>query len=119
VPHISSSGEGGDEDANGDGGKEADLTTPLSLALASLNKHLERINSSLPRNTALVLVTGHSDPVPMRTMNEKRLKWERLVKTLGGTDDIPKEDRWMAEDDRELEAVVNQAREGMAFFCVK
>jgi RNA exonuclease 1 len=65
------------------------------------------------------LVTGHSDPVPMRHLNEKRLKWERLVKTLGGTDDIPKEERWMAEDDRELEAVVNKAREGMAFFCVK
>lgn len=55
----------------------------------------------------------------MRLLNEKRQKWERLVKTLGGTDDIPKEDRWLAEDDRELEAVVNQAREGMAFFCVK
>jgi RNA exonuclease 1 len=55
----------------------------------------------------------------MRHLNEKRLKWERLVKTLGGTDAIPKEEKWMAEDDRELEAVVNQAREGMAFFCVK
>lgn len=119
MPHIPASGEGGDGDRHGDNGAGDEPSTPLSLALASLNKHLERINSSLPRNTALVLVTGHSDPVPMRTMNEKRLKWERLVKTLGGTDDIPKEDRWMAEDDRELEAVVNQAREGMAFFCVK
>jgi RNA exonuclease 1 len=94
-------------------------SNPLSQSLASLNKHLERINSSLPRNTALILVTGHSNPVPMRHMNERRQKWERLVKTLGGTDDIPKEERWLAEDDRELEAIVNQAREGMAFFCVK
>lgn len=29
------------------------------------------------------------------------------------------EDRWMAEDDRELERKVAEAREGMAFFCVK
>lgn len=93
--------------------------TPLTKALEVFNTQLERLNTSLPRNTALVLVTGHSDPVPMRRLNEKRQKWERLVKTLGGTDDIPREERWMAEDDRELEAVVNQAREGMAFFCVK
>lgn len=87
--------------------------------MAKFNAQLERLNGSLPRNTALVLVTGHSNPVPMRMLNDKRQKWERLAKTLGGTDDIPKEDRWLAEDDRELEAAVNQAREGMAFFCVK
>lgn len=55
----------------------------------------------------------------MKRLNEKRQKWERLVKTLGGIDGVPKEDRWLAEDDRKLEGAVVDAREGMAFFCVK
>jgi RNA exonuclease 1 len=56
----------------------------------------------------------------MKRLNEKRQKWERLVKTIGGgIDAVPKEDRWLAADDRALEAAVVDAREGMAFFCVK
>jgi RNA exonuclease 1 len=55
----------------------------------------------------------------MLALSARRTRWERLVKTLGTTDGIKGEDRWLAEDDRKLEAAVNQAREGMAFFCVK
>jgi RNA exonuclease 1 len=49
----------------------------------------------------------------------KRQKWERLVKELGGADEIKGEDRWLVEDDREMERRVAEAREGMGFFCVK
>jgi RNA exonuclease 1 len=65
------------------------------------------------------VLNGHSDPLPMLALSARRTRWERLVKTLGTTDGIKGEDRWLAEDDRKLEAAVNQAREGMAFFCVK
>lgn len=55
----------------------------------------------------------------MLELTAKRQKWERLVKTLGGTDGVAKEERWLSEDDRKLEEAVGLAREGMAFFCVK
>lgn len=55
----------------------------------------------------------------MLELTRKRQNWERMVKTVGGIDHLPKEGRWLAEDDRELEKRVGEAREGMAFFCVK
>lgn len=91
----------------------------LSAALESLNERLRSLHEGLPADTALIVLSGHSSPLEIRRLSDKRHKWERLVKTLGGTEGVPKEDRWMAEDDRELEAAVSEAREGMAFFCVK
>ncbi|WVF70114.1 hypothetical protein IAT40_004902 [Kwoniella sp. CBS 6097] len=91
----------------------------LDPALERFNARLETLHSSLPSNTAFIVVTGHSDPLPMLKLTARRQKWERLVKTLGSTDGIAKEDRWLSEDDRELERATGQAREGMAFFCVK
>lgn len=64
-------------------------------------------------------MTGHGNPLPMLGMTAKRQKWERLHKTLGSFEQIEKEDRWLTEDDRLLEKYANEAREGMAFFCVK
>ena len=99
-----------------------DLTaqsSALSAALESLNERLRSLHAGLPADTALIVLTGHSSPLDIRRLSDKRHKWERLVKTLGGTEGVPREDRWMAEDDRELEAAVSEAREGMAFFCVK
>jgi RNA exonuclease 1 len=55
----------------------------------------------------------------MLALAAKRQKWERLVKELGTADGIKGEDRWLMEDDREMERRVAQAREGMGFFCVK
>jgi hypothetical protein len=50
----------------------------------------------------------------------KRQKWERMLKTVGtAMEDIAPGDRWLSEDDRELERHVAMAREGLAFFCVK
>ena len=66
-----------------------------------------------------MVLTGHSNPLPMLELSAKRQKWERLVKTLGGTEGVPKEERWLSEDDRRLEEAVSSAREGMSFFCVK
>ncbi|WRT65068.1 uncharacterized protein IL334_002010 [Kwoniella shivajii] len=94
-------------------------SSEIDNALSRFSDRLSQLHESLPTNTALVVVTGHSSPLPMLRLTQRRQKWERLVKTLGGTDQIPKEDRWMTEDERELERAVGEAREGMAFFCVK
>ncbi|RXK42114.1 hypothetical protein M231_00471 [Tremella mesenterica] len=96
-----------------------DEDSALSEALENFNNRLNTLHSSLPPDTAFILMTGHSNPLPMLQLSEKRQKWERLVKSLGNIDDVPKDERWMLEDDRELESAVSQAREGMAFFCVK
>lgn len=85
----------------------------------SLNDRLKRLHEALPSNTALVVLTGHGNPLPMLNLAAKRQKWERLVKTIGTFDDIPKDERWLSEHDRELETATAEAREGMAFFCVK
>nr|XP_019047506.1 hypothetical protein I302_04121 [Kwoniella bestiolae CBS 10118]OCF26436.1 hypothetical protein I302_04121 [Kwoniella bestiolae CBS 10118] len=91
----------------------------LDSSLSRFSDRLKKLHESLPSNTALVILNGHSNPLPMLGLTAKRQNWERLMKTLGGADKIPKEDRWMTEDDRELERVTGEAREGMAFFCVK
>lgn len=99
--------------------EDANLTDHLPSALASLDDRLTRLHAALPRNTALVLLSGHADPKPMLQLAAKRQKWERLMKELGSAQGIQGEDRWLAEDDREMERRVAEAREGMGFFCVK
>lgn len=94
--------------------------SPLSEVLSKLNDRLTRLHAALPRNTAFILMNGHSDPRPMLEMTQRRLDFDRRVRENGGsTEGIKGEDRWMVEDDRELERRVAEAREGMAFFCVK
>ena len=82
-----------------------------------LDSRLTTLHTRLPKNSAFIVLTGH--PLAMRKLMEKRTIWERLVKTLGGTEGISGEGRWLAEDDRKLEEAVAEAREGMTFFCVK
>lgn len=91
----------------------------LDSGLDTLNTRLTRIHAFLPPNSAFIVLTGHSNPLPMLELSSKRQKWERLVKTIGGTDGVPTDERWLSEDDRKLEEAVSAAREGMAFFCVK
>ena len=113
----------GNVKANPDPSKNADAVDEdlpsLDSALSNTNDRIRRLHDSLPNNSAFICLTGHSNPVPMLKLTARRQKWERLTKLVGGVDDIPREERWLSEDDRELETRVAQAREGMAFFCVK
>jgi len=94
-------------------------TETLDRALSTLNSQITALHTSLPPSTALILLTGQSDPRPMMELIAKRQKWERLVKTVGAIGGLEREEKWLSEDDRELERRVAEAREGMAFFCVK
>jgi RNA exonuclease 1 len=94
----------------------------LSEVLANLNTRLARLHSALPKNTAFIVMNGHSDPRPMLELSARRARWERAMKEKANTGDWSEElveDKWYAEDDRLLERRVAEAREGMAFFCVK
>lgn len=56
----------------------------------------------------------------MLELTAKRARFERLLKEKASNGDWEEgEEKWMAEDDRDLERRVAEAREGMAFFCVK
>ncbi|CAD6570359.1 MAG: hypothetical protein TREMPRED_005740 [Tremellales sp. Tagirdzhanova-0007] len=91
----------------------------LDMALHNLDHRLATIHSSLLPNTALVILTGHSSPLRMLELTAKRQKWERLIKTTGSVEKLKDDERWLSEDDRELEDAVGAAREGMAYFGVK
>lgn len=91
----------------------------LDAALERLDARLTRLHGSLPENTALILLTGHSDPREMLALSARRTKWERAFQSKGDGEELGVDERWSTEDDRELERMVAETREGMAFFCVK
>lgn len=91
----------------------------LSAALQRFDDRLNRLHAALPANTALIVLTGHADPRPMLHLAERQRKFETAFRAAGNADAIPTEEKWLAEDDRALEAAVADAREGMSFFCVK
>ncbi|KAL7424365.1 hypothetical protein Q5752_000047 [Cryptotrichosporon argae] len=99
----------------------------VDAALDRLDARLDRIHSALPKNAALVVLTGHGDPRRMLELVARRGRWERSLREHGIRDDAgaaagptdERRERWSTEDERELEAAVALAREGMAFFCVK
>ena len=84
--------------------------------MARFNDRLTTLHAALPRNAALIILTGHSSPIRLVELQERRKRWERSVRL---TSIEAAEEKWTTEDDRELEAAAVLAREGMAFFCVK
>lgn len=91
----------------------------IDEGLKRFNERLSRIHAALPTNTALIVLTGHSDPRPMLSLAARRGRFEKAYRSTGHAEEISPNDTWTVEDDRELERVVAETREGMAFFCVK
>ncbi len=87
-------------------------------ALEQFNRRLEAVHSSIPKSTALIVMTGHADPRPTMKLLSRHSKWEGLVRGQG-IESVPSGGKWLSEDERELEREVILCREGMAFFCVK
>nr|ODN81413.1 RNA exonuclease 1 [Cryptococcus depauperatus CBS 7841] len=104
---------------NGDPTLTVDSENTLEQALTRFDTLLTSLHSSLPPNTALILVTGHSSPLAMLDLTRRRQRWEQLIKTNGSLEGIEADDRWLTQDDRSLEQSVEEAKEGMAFFRVK
>ncbi|CAK9784264.1 hypothetical protein CC85DRAFT_284909 [Cutaneotrichosporon oleaginosum] len=92
----------------------------LDAALERFNARLQRLHEALPTNSALIVLTGHADPRPMLQLAARHRRFDAAF--AGANGDVSKisgEDKWTTEDDRNLEAATAEARQGMAFFCVR
>jgi RNA exonuclease 1 len=97
--------------------------TPISPAaltpiLKSLNEDLTTLHSSLPSRTALVILTGHSDPRQMSYLNARKTAFESALKSGKTLEDIGKDEWWTSSDGRELEDEVERAKRGLVFLSI-
>lgn len=69
----------------------------------------------------MIVMTGNGDPIPVIRLQEKRKAFEFKYKKLGESksQQLPLEEKWTTENERELADAVSRARFGMAFFTVK
>ena len=97
---------------------KAAIPSTSDAAYAKLNTQLAELYALLPAKTALVIFSGHGDPREMSKLSAKKNRFDRLWKTVK-PHEITAEDRWMEEDDRNLQAEVDKCRLAASFFCVK
>jgi RNA exonuclease 1 len=91
----------------------------LTPHLATLNAHLTALHAALPARTALVIFTGHDDPRRMAHLNARKVRFEREIKGGKSLEDVPRAEWWSAQEGRELEQVVEEAKRGLVFVGVK
>lgn len=105
-------------DADTSSKTESEQADRMKESYAKLNEQIKAIYQSLPPRTALVLFTGHSDPRRMGELLTKKNKFDRLWKSVK-PEDIAAEDKFMADEERELQEQAEKAKAGMAFFACK
>ncbi|KAK4048045.1 hypothetical protein OIO90_005946 [Microbotryomycetes sp. JL221] len=96
----------------------SDSVTSQQVAYERFNSQLTKLHQALPPLTALILFTGHGNPLPMNALNSKKLKFEKLFKMVKQSE-IQRQDLWMEQDDRQLQQEVEKVRYGLSFYCVK
>ncbi|KAJ3484088.1 hypothetical protein NLI96_g5876 [Meripilus lineatus] len=89
----------------------------LTSTLTTLNTQLKTLFESLPRRTAIVLFSGHSNPLRMAELNARKNAFETAMRV--GTTEGQQMPTWTSADARELEAEVVMARRGLLFLAVK
>lgn len=107
-----------DADAQPDEPDREDPESKIEATYSRLDQNLARLHESLPKGTALVIFTGHSDPREMSRLAQKKAKFDRLFKTQAQST-IEPEDRWMGEDDRALMDAVERCKVGLSFFRIR
>lgn len=90
----------------------------IAAAYEALNDRFRRLYTSLPKHTAIILFSGHSDPRAMSTMVAKQNNFNRKWKSGGNTaKDILPEEMWHEHELRELQAEVHRCRYGISLFA--
>lgn len=93
-------------------------TDPIS-AYNQLNDNLAKIYASLPKNTAFIVLSGHSDPRAVTALTAKKNRFDLLYKTGTPLSMMSDEDKWMESDERALLSAVHKVRDGMTFLAIK
>lgn len=91
----------------------------IPSALSAINSNLERLYSTLPPRSALVVFTGHSDPRRMAELNTRKNAFETAIRTGKNLEELPKEAWWTSANGRELEEEVVKAKRGLLFLGIK
>jgi RNA exonuclease 1 len=91
----------------------------LAPLLNSLNEQLTTLHAALPAHTALILFTGHDDPLRMAYLNARKGVFERAIKSGKNLEEVPKELWWSAQEGRDLEDAVEEAKRGLFFIAMK
>lgn len=85
-------------------------------AFERLNTHLETLYQSLPRNTAMLIWTGHGNQQEMRRLQAKKRQYQVDYATKKW-DEI--ENSWTDRDNQKLINAASRARAGSAFILLK
>ncbi|KAF8134342.1 hypothetical protein EV363DRAFT_1396762 [Boletus edulis] len=81
----------------------------LATAQATLDAQLTTLYAALPARTAVVMFTGHSDP----------LAFESAIKSGKKAEEMDRSEWWTASDGRALEEEVEKAKRGLLFLGIK
>lgn len=104
-------------DAHGEVSQERpSASQDISEILSTLDSQLKTLYTALPKRTALVIFTGHSDPIRMADLNARKNAFEIALKFAKTNEELPK---WSTADARELEEEVVKAKRGLLFLGVK
>lgn len=95
---------------------EADEDKDKAGFYASLNDRLKRLYDKLPSGTALILLSGHDDPIEMNKMSERKRKYNEEYDSSNPEKCAVK---WTASDDVRFPLVVRNVRNGLSFLTVK
>ena len=90
----------------------------IEAALTKLNAQLQQLHASLPPRTALVILSGHSDPRRMAELNARKSTWEMAMKSGKNVEDLPREAYWSSANGRALEEEVAKAKRGLLFLSI-
>jgi RNA exonuclease 1 len=88
----------------------------LASAQATLDNQLVTLYASLPARTALIILTGRSDPRRMASLNARNSTFESAIRDGKKAEDIDKADWWTASDGQELKEESEEGEKGTVVF---
>lgn len=98
--------------------EQTNIADPAA-AYAQLNENLAKIYASLPKNTAFIVLSGHSDPRMVTALTAKKNRFDLLYKTGTPLSTMSNDDKWMESDERALLSAVQKVKDGMTFLAIK
>jgi RNA exonuclease 1 len=92
------------------------MSPTLQSTISSTISHIHRIHKHLPPCTLFIVYTGTGDPREASRLQKMQQQYRREFK-VKKWDDLSV--KWTDDEEQALKKAVEQAREGLAFMCVK